>query len=258
VIRHLPINTPAEDICDGLVRLGFDVVKVKQMTTTRRSSPEEPRLSNLPLFLVTLPRTAKSQQIFQLPSLCHIAIKVEAYRSQNALTQCHNCQQFGHVWAKCKQPPRCLWYGGGYLQKDCPESVNAASTPACCNCQLAEGGKPHPPNYQGCRRAREELQGGYSPQTLPRQVSPLRRRSEALQPNNTHRHNRFLEKPPPFRSKTRYPEPWRSTKYWLVNQGSNCKQPTSRQHVEGGNCSTADYDRVQWCSVRRRQNSGHH
>jgi hypothetical protein len=69
VIRHLPLNTPAEDICDGLVSLGFDVVSVKQMTTTRRSPPEEPKILNLPLFLVTLPRTAKSQQIFQLPSL---------------------------------------------------------------------------------------------------------------------------------------------------------------------------------------------
>jgi hypothetical protein len=29
VIQHLPINTPAEDICDGLVSLGFDVVSVK-------------------------------------------------------------------------------------------------------------------------------------------------------------------------------------------------------------------------------------
>jgi hypothetical protein len=55
MIRHLPINTPAEDICDGLVSLGSDIVNVKQMTTSRWSSPEEPRLSNLPLFLVTLP-----------------------------------------------------------------------------------------------------------------------------------------------------------------------------------------------------------
>jgi hypothetical protein len=78
VIRHLPVNTPAEDIRDGLVSLGFDVVSVKQMTTTRRSSPEEPKVTNLPLFLVTLTRTATSQEIFHLPSLCHIAIKVEA------------------------------------------------------------------------------------------------------------------------------------------------------------------------------------
>jgi hypothetical protein len=37
VIRHLPHSTPAEDISDGPVSLGFDVINVKQMTATRRS-----------------------------------------------------------------------------------------------------------------------------------------------------------------------------------------------------------------------------
>jgi hypothetical protein len=36
VIRHLPYNTPAEDISDGLVEFGFDVISVKQMSSTRR------------------------------------------------------------------------------------------------------------------------------------------------------------------------------------------------------------------------------
>jgi hypothetical protein len=31
----------------------------------------------------------------------------------------------------------------------------AASTPACCNCRLVEGEKPHPDNYRGCRNAKE-------------------------------------------------------------------------------------------------------
>jgi hypothetical protein len=101
VIHHLPINTPAEDIAEGLVDLGFE------------------------------------------------------YKSQNALTQCYNCQKFGHIWANCKQPPRCLWCGGGHLHKDCPEEGNTASTPTCCNCQLAEGKTAHPANYQGCRHAKE-------------------------------------------------------------------------------------------------------
>jgi hypothetical protein len=43
VIRHLPLNTPAEDISDGLMNLGFDIVSIKQMTTTRRSSPDDPK-----------------------------------------------------------------------------------------------------------------------------------------------------------------------------------------------------------------------
>jgi hypothetical protein len=170
VIRHLPTNTPAEDICGGLVSLGFDVVSVKQMTTTRRSSPDDPKTSNLPLFLVTLPRTPKSQEVVQLPYLCHISIKVEGYRAQSALTQCHNCQRFGHVWVNCKQPPRCLWCGGGHLHKECPERENAASTPACCNCKLMEGEKAHPANYRGCRHAKEELQKRKS-QKAPRNTT---------------------------------------------------------------------------------------
>jgi hypothetical protein len=165
VIRHLPHNTPAEDISDGLLSLGFEVVSIKQMTAICRSPPEESKIINLPLFLVTLPRTAKSQKVFHLSILCHIAIRVEAYRAQNALTQCHNCQQFGYVWANCKQPPCSLWCGGGHLHKECPEKGNRSSTPTCCNRRLAEGEKPHPANYRGCRHAKEEMQKKKSQRT---------------------------------------------------------------------------------------------
>jgi hypothetical protein len=109
VIHNIPLNTPAQDISDRLMDLGFDIISVKQMSTTRRSRSEGTLSKNLPPFLITLPRTAKSQEIFRLTALCHIAIRVEAFRAQKGLTQCHNCQQFGHVWANCKQPPRCVW-----------------------------------------------------------------------------------------------------------------------------------------------------
>jgi hypothetical protein len=69
VIPHLPPDTPAEDICEGLVNLGFDVLSVKQTTTTRRSSSDETATTrNLPLFLIALPRTAKSQEISIYPA----------------------------------------------------------------------------------------------------------------------------------------------------------------------------------------------
>jgi hypothetical protein len=84
VIRHLPLRTPAEDISDGLDSLGFDVISVKQMSSTRRPSAEGTSLVNLPLFLVTLPRTPKSQEIFKLTGLSHITIKVEAYKARLA------------------------------------------------------------------------------------------------------------------------------------------------------------------------------
>jgi hypothetical protein len=48
VIRHLPHNTPAEDISDGLVSLGFDIISVKQMTATHRSPSDGSTTINLP------------------------------------------------------------------------------------------------------------------------------------------------------------------------------------------------------------------
>jgi hypothetical protein len=56
VIRHLPANTPAQDISDGRLSLCFDLIKVKQVTTTLQSPPEEKKVITLLLFMVTLPR----------------------------------------------------------------------------------------------------------------------------------------------------------------------------------------------------------
>jgi hypothetical protein len=75
-IRHLPVNIPAEAISDGLMGLGCDIISVKQMASTRRSPSEETPTKNLPLFLIILPRMAKSQEIFRLTALCHIVFRV--------------------------------------------------------------------------------------------------------------------------------------------------------------------------------------
>jgi hypothetical protein len=50
VIGHLPHNSPAEDMCDGLVRLGFDVISVKQMKPIRRSPPEGSKPETFPFY----------------------------------------------------------------------------------------------------------------------------------------------------------------------------------------------------------------
>jgi hypothetical protein len=49
VIRHLLLNTAAEDISDGLMSLGFDVISDKQMTAIRQSPPEGTATINIPV-----------------------------------------------------------------------------------------------------------------------------------------------------------------------------------------------------------------
>jgi hypothetical protein len=71
VMRHLPPDTPA-DVSNSLEGLGFNVINVRQLTTIRRAPNVQTHLETLPLFLVTLIRNAKSQEIFKLNSLNHI------------------------------------------------------------------------------------------------------------------------------------------------------------------------------------------
>jgi hypothetical protein len=136
---------------------------------------------NLPLFLTTLPRTSKSQEIFKMTSLCHIAIMVEVYKAHTGLTQCYNCQIFGHVWANCKQPPRCMLCGGGHLHKECTEEDNAASKPTCRNSSLQ---LPRLQPGQGwdvkeSQRAPNTTSGKVFSSTTPLPDRPSRRRCAA-------------------------------------------------------------------------------
>jgi hypothetical protein len=87
VIQHLPVSILAEDISDGLVNHGFDVISIKQMSTTHQSPAEGTIPINIILFLITIPRTSKFREIFKFTSLCHIAIRVEAYKAQIGLTE---------------------------------------------------------------------------------------------------------------------------------------------------------------------------
>jgi hypothetical protein len=43
----------------------------------------------------------------------------------------------------------------GHLHRECLEKSKEDSTPACCNCKLAEGEKPHPSNYRGCSHTKK-------------------------------------------------------------------------------------------------------
>jgi hypothetical protein len=40
VVNHLPINTPVEDICNGLTDLDFNVISVKKISASCRSPVE--------------------------------------------------------------------------------------------------------------------------------------------------------------------------------------------------------------------------
>lgn len=74
------------------------------MHTTRPLNDEGTNTANLFLFIIILTSASKSQKIFKLTSLCHIAIRIEDFKAQTFLKHCYSCQQLDHVWVNCKQP----------------------------------------------------------------------------------------------------------------------------------------------------------
>jgi hypothetical protein len=111
VIMHLSSNT-SEDITLALHKLGYKVVKSQaddcQAPLSRRGSQPY-----IPSPVRSHPgEKPEVTRLFKISNLCKIIVKVEAYKSKSGLTQCNNCQCFGHIWVHCRQPPRCLWCRG--------------------------------------------------------------------------------------------------------------------------------------------------
>jgi hypothetical protein len=104
VIRQPPEDTAVEDISNELVTLGYSVINILQITTIR-PQPQGGHQFNIPLLLVTLTHNEKAKEIFKQTSLGNFVIIIEVYRNHGGLTQCYNCQKFGHVWKNCKNPP---------------------------------------------------------------------------------------------------------------------------------------------------------
>jgi hypothetical protein len=71
----------------------------------------------------------------QANSLNLIILKAELYTAQTALTQCYNCQNFGHVWANCI---------GNALERQIQNLHRAAAV------------APHPASYRVCSHAKLE------------------------------------------------------------------------------------------------------
>ena len=106
----------------------------------------------LPLFFVNLEPTPKSSEIFQLSSLLHTKIKIEEPYKSKSISQCNNCQEYGHTKTYCGYPSRYVRCGAYHQSATCPNSRN--DPPKCALCS-----GEHPASYKGCSVYRELQRG---------------------------------------------------------------------------------------------------
>ncbi|KAL4143761.1 hypothetical protein QTP88_006048 [Uroleucon formosanum] len=136
VIRNLHLTTNVDTIKEELeVRL----FEIRCVTNVLHKVTKIP----FPLFFVDIEPSIKSAEIFHLSSLLHTKIKVEEPYKSKTISQCTNCQEYGHTKIYCGYPSRCVHCGSKHKSPDCP---NQCSDPP--KCALCSG--DHPASYKGC------------------------------------------------------------------------------------------------------------
>ncbi|GFU02298.1 RNA-directed DNA polymerase from mobile element jockey [Trichonephila clavipes] len=98
--------------------------------------------TNMPLFLVTLPKCPESKGIFNIKTIGLFRVVVEPLNKSTMPPQCYRCQEFFHHSRFCARAPKCLKCSGGHLTSECTKSAKAPAK--CANCS-----GPHPANFWG-------------------------------------------------------------------------------------------------------------
>lgn len=156
VLRNLHPSTDVNIIKE---ELGLRMFEVRNVTNVLHKVTKNP----LPLFFVDLEPSIKSKEIFQLSSFLHTRVKVEEPYKAKTISQCNNCQDYGHTKTYCSYPPRCVRCGDDHKSPDCP---NQRTDPP--KCALCSGN--HPASYKGCS-VYKDLQRAKKPNTKSNYVA---------------------------------------------------------------------------------------
>ena len=136
VIRNLHPSTQISLIKSELELREFEVRNVTNVLHKVHKHP-------LPLFFVDLEPSPQSNDIYKLSSMLHTKIKVEEPHKPKVISQCLNCQEYGHTKSYCNYLSRCVRCGDHHKSSDCIMSRD--SPPKCALCQ-----GNHPASYRGC------------------------------------------------------------------------------------------------------------
>jgi hypothetical protein len=136
VLRNLHPSTSTELIKSELELRLFEVRKVTNVLHKTTKSP-------LPLFFIDPDPTDHSSEIFKLSDFIHTKIKVEEPYKPKVISQCLNCQDYGHTRAYCEYPSRCVRCSAFHPSTECTKKRDTAA-----KCALCSG--DHPANYKGC------------------------------------------------------------------------------------------------------------
>ncbi|UYV81233.1 hypothetical protein LAZ67_20000416 [Cordylochernes scorpioides] len=126
------------------------------------------RVRTLNSIRVTLPKTPKNKDIYNITDICDMKCRVEAYRAPKGPGQCHRCQNFGHskfecreTKFECRETPKCVKCGENHFTSECSKQKEVL--PKCANC-LGQ----HTANWRGCPHSTKKKKN----KDIPSQKNP--------------------------------------------------------------------------------------
>ncbi|GFW84505.1 nucleic-acid-binding protein from transposon X-element [Trichonephila clavipes] len=136
VLKGLPTDFDQDELMSELHTIGFKPNHISLLRNRKTNT-------NMPLFLVTLPKCPESKGIFNIKTIGFFRVAVEPLNKSTMPPQCYRCQEFFHHSRFCTRAPKCLKCSGGHLTSECTKSAKAPAM--CANCS-----GPHPANFSGC------------------------------------------------------------------------------------------------------------
>ena len=142
VLRGLPVDTPTDDIMDGLSAQGLVISAIRQMWRPVTDASGNRSRHLMPLCVLTHHQDVKPS-LRALTGLLHFRISVEDLKSKDTASQCFRCQEFGHHADFCKFPAKCNICAADHDSRQCPS--RALPSRKCTNCS-----GDHPASSRDC------------------------------------------------------------------------------------------------------------
>ena len=130
--KSLAIKGVPTDITDSEFTAFLDLNKINYAKAERLESKNDGRV--LPIFRLEIQDPTEAEALLSQNLVCNltgIVYKVEEFRQPISVTQCFNCQSFGHSAKNCRSKQKCLICVEGHSHKGYPNKE--AEKPKCAN-----------------------------------------------------------------------------------------------------------------------------
>ena len=128
VLKGIASNVTDQEILEDLQNKSIRPTKVLQLT--KKTTDGEIKL---PIRVVNFASDTVIKDIVKIRYICYCVCTWERFRKSKKVTQCYNCQGFGHVAKNCYKKPKCVKCAKDHKTQDCLIK-NRSENPICANC----------------------------------------------------------------------------------------------------------------------------